>query len=139
MRSTALFLWRHTLLRYAFSGASAAAIDVGLLYACTHYLGIYYLVSAVIAASVSFVMRFLLQKFFAFRNRSLRAAPKQFLFYSLLYLCTVSATVALLYVLVEWVHLWYVAAQIIVILMLAAASFFVYKYIIFPADPAPLP
>jgi putative flippase GtrA len=81
--------------------------------------------------TVSFIARFLLQKYVTFRDEDEADAKRQFGYYSLLYLISLVATNALLYVFVERFHMWIVPAQVISILFIAIGCFFVYKLIIF--------
>lgn len=121
---------RSLFFRYVFSGGSAAAIDIGLLYALTTYLKIYYLAAASFAMTVSFLIRFLLQKYVTFKDDN-NHIKKQFISYSLLYAMSLFATNVLLYLLVEKFGLSVLPAQIFSILSIASASFFVYKLLIF--------
>jgi putative flippase GtrA len=118
-------------VRYVFSGGTAAAIDVILLYVLAEKFRVYYLSAAIFAMTVSFIVRFLLQKYVTFEDRDESQAKRQFVYYSILYLASLSATTGLLYFFVEVVGLWYVPAQILSILGVAAGCFFVYKILIF--------
>ncbi len=122
---------RSIFLRYIFSGGSAAAIDVILLYILTKYFNVYYLAAATFAMTISFIVRFILQKYVTFKDQDEADAKRQFGFYSLLYLLSLAATNALLYVFVDKLHMWIVLAQVLSILLIAIGCFFVYKLIIF--------
>ena len=122
---------RSLFVRYVFSGGSAAAIDVLLLFVLTAYFHVYYLAAATFAMTVSFIARFLLQKFITFKDTDQSQATKQFVSYSLLYTGSLLATNALLYVFVDYLHFNVVIAQIGTIFLIACISFFVYKVFIF--------
>jgi putative flippase GtrA len=122
---------RSVFVRYVFSGGSAAAIDVILLFVLTEYFHVYYLASATFAMTVSFIARFILQKYVTFKDQDEAEAKRQFGYYSILYLLSLAATNALLFVFVEKLHMWYMAAQILSILIIAIGCFFIYKLIIF--------
>jgi dolichol-phosphate mannosyltransferase len=122
---------RSLFVRYVFSGGTAAAIDVILLYALVDFFGVYYLSAAVFAMTISFIARFLLQKYVTFEDRDEGQSKKQFLYYSILYAASLSATTALLYLFVDILHIWYVPAQIASILIIAAGCFFIYRLFIF--------
>jgi len=131
------FVWatgvfkRSLFIRYIFSGGTAAAIDVLLLFILVAYWDIYYLAAATFAMTISFIARFLLQKYVTFEDKDEAHSKKQFWHYSILYVASLLATNALLYFFVETLHFWYVPAQILAILLLACLSFFVYKFLIF--------
>lgn len=129
-------LLRSTVIRYAIAGATASILDVVLLYVFTEFAGVYYLFSAVLGTTISFFARFLLQKLFAFRNRSVRVLPRQIALYGLLYIGATLATLSLLYVFTEVVGWWYIASQVAAILAVASVSFFIYRYVVFPATHA---
>lgn len=122
---------RSVLVRYVFSGGTSALIDVALLYVLVEFLSLYYLSAAIIAMTVSFIARFLLQKYVTFQNRDENQASKQFIYYSLLYLASLGATAGFMYIFVDLLGVWYVAAQIISIFLIAVACFFIYRIIIF--------
>jgi putative flippase GtrA len=125
---------RSTFVRYVFSGGTAAAIDVVLLYVLVTYLNVYYLAAATFAMTVSFIARFLLQKYVTFQNEDEAHAKKQFAAYSILYIASLFATNALLYVFFERLGLNIVVAQVISILLVASVCFFIYRLFIFGPD-----
>ena len=127
---------RSTFVRYVFSGGTAAAIDVVLLYALVTYLGVYYLAAATFAMTMSFIARFLLQKHVTFVDDNKEQEKKQFVYYSILYFASLAATNVLLYVFYEKMHIWLVLSQVMAILIIACFSFFVYKLIIFAKPSA---
>jgi len=129
-------LLRSTVLRYAIAGGSASFIEVMLLYTLTEFGGIYYLLSAFIGTTVAFFARFLLQKLFAFQNKSVQKLPQQIGIYAVLYVWAAFSTLGLLYFFTEIVGWWYMLAQVVTILIIASISFFVYKYLIFPTTHA---
>jgi len=122
---------RFLFIRYVFSGGTAAAIDVVLLYVLVAYFDVYYLAAATFAMTISFIARFLLQKFVTFRDHDHTEEKKQFAYYSILYVASLAATNALLYLFVEKLHLWLIASQIASILLIACACYFIYKLFIF--------
>lgn len=120
-----------TIVRYGFVGGTGALIDMGLLFLFTDVFGIYYLSSAVAANTVSFIFRFVAHKYFSFKDHAPEDLHFQFVKYTLLYFGGMAATTGILYLLVEKAHLWYMAAQVLAILIVACASFFVYRYFVF--------
>ena len=131
LRSLQTFIFSNLIIRYVIAGGTASLLDILLLYVLTDIFGLYYLASATFSVTVSFFFRFFAQKYFAFQNSSTETLHFQLLYYSLLYLGSMLATIGLLYMFVEKFGLWYIAAQVITILLIASVSFFVYKIIIF--------
>lgn len=122
---------RSTFVRYVFSGGTAAALDVVLLYVLATILGIYYLAAATFAMTVSFIVRFLLQKYVTFQDDNKEDEKRQLASYGILYFASLAATNALLYLFYEKMHIWIVAAQVLSILLIACACYFIYQIFIF--------
>lgn len=118
-------------VRYVFSGGTAAAIDVIVLYVLATYFNVYYLAAATFAMTVSFIARFFLQKYVTFRDDNKEDEKRQFGYYSILYVLSLAATNALLYFFVDKLHLWLVPSQIASILLIACACYFIYRIFIF--------
>jgi putative flippase GtrA len=130
--SWAIDIWRRSrLVRYVFSGGTAAAIDIALLYVLAEVFGVYYLSAATFAMTVSFIARFLLQKYVTFEDRDEAQSKRQFAAYSVLYIASLFATNALLYLFVDVLDLWIVPAQILAILIIACFCYFIYKAFVF--------
>ncbi|HVT75323.1 MAG TPA: GtrA family protein [Candidatus Paceibacterota bacterium] len=129
--------WRYQFIRYVFSGGTAAALDVFILYALVTYFNVYYLAAATFAMTISFIARFLLQKFIAFQNEDKAEEKRQFAAYSILYFASLWATNAMLYFFVEKLRMQITLAQILAIFLFAVVSYFVYKFIIFRKKAIP--
>jgi len=129
---TAVNLFQRSLfVRYVFSGGTAAAIDVILLYVLVAYFDVYYLAAATFAMTMSFIARFLLQKFVTFQDHNHSEEKKQFAYYGALYFASLTATNTLLYLFVEKLNFWLIPSQIVSILLIACACYFIYKIFIF--------
>ncbi len=122
---------RSTFVRYVFSGGTAAAIDVALLYILVEYFNVYYISAAIFSMTVSFIARFLLQKYVTFEDKDETHATKQFILYTVLYFASLTATTALLYLFVDMLGFWYLPSQIASILLIASGCFFIYRLFIF--------
>lgn len=57
------------LFRYLFAGALAFGLDVSLLYGLTEYLGVYYLLSSLIAFLVGLIITYVLSVLWIFDER----------------------------------------------------------------------
>ena len=125
------------VVRYGIAGGTAAAIDVGFLYALTHYAGWYYLYAAAFAYTCSFFARFFLQKHFAFRAADTKTVAFEFGSYAVLSGWSVVASFGLLKLFVDGFGWWPVYSQVAVTLLIAVVSFFVSRFVIFKAKGAP--
>jgi glycosyltransferase involved in cell wall biosynthesis/putative flippase GtrA len=119
------------IVRYLIIGGLVSVVDVLLAFILTNEGGVYYLWSVSVSMTISFILRFVLQKLLVFRDRSVTGVPGQLLRYSLLYVGSLAATVFLIRFFVQELGLWYVAAQVITIGTIACVSFFVYKFGVF--------
>lgn len=121
----------YQIFKYVFVGSVVVAVNVSVLYSLTEFLHIYYLVSAVLSFCVAFLVSFFLQKFFTFRDASTSRVATQMAHYLLLQLAYICVNAVLLYVLVEFLGLWYILAELIIALCLAVATFIISRRFIF--------
>ncbi len=128
-----LVVWgeRHKILRYLFSGSIAFGVNFFFLYALTEWVGLYYLVSAVMAFLVAVVVSFILQKFWTFQNNSKANLHRQATVYITIAIVNTSFNTLLVYTLVEYVGLHYLLGQFFSSGLIAFESFFVYQIFIF--------
>ena len=120
------------IIRYIISGGTATLANFSTLYILTEFFHVWYLASSVVALSVGFVVSFILQKFWAFKNRDMDRVHMQATWHVTLSLANVAINTTLMFVLVEYVHLWYMLAQFFSAGLLACMNYFVYKHVIFP-------
>lgn len=109
-------------VRYAFIGGVCTALNLAVQWLLTSAVGLHYLASTTIAFFTLTPLGFWLQKVVTFRTSQERTHvewPR--------YLTTMgsslAANVALMYLLVSVLGLWYLAACVVVTLMLLAANF----------------
>ena len=107
---------------FALVGGFCLAVNTALLWALTSGLGLHYLVSTVIAFLSITPLGFLLNKVITFRTRREYARielPRYFTAMA----TSVAANLALMYVLVSVLGVWYLAASILVAMILLVANF----------------
>ncbi len=118
--------------RYAFVGAIASVADWATLFILTE-LGVYYILSSVLAFVVGLVINFALSKAFVFNSMTARTNVwSEFLGYAAIGGIGLGMTVLLMYVLTEKVQLYYMVSKIIstVIVLIwnyLARKIFIYK------------
>lgn len=120
---------RRRVIKYVISGGAAAAVNIGTLYAATDFFHVWYIFSEVIAFILSFFVSMGLQKFWTFRDHSRDTIHIQLALYFGTAMANLVLNTILLYAFVEFLHVWYLIAQIIIGILLAIGSFFVYKII----------
>ncbi len=117
--------------RFFITGGIAFVVNISVLYWATSILHVYYLASTVIAFVASFSVSFCMQKFWTFRDHAPDQWHIQFYRYLTLQLINLGLNACLMYVFVEYVHLWYLLAQTFILLGLAVISFLVNRNYIF--------
>src|SRR3989338_8992608 len=128
-------LYRHkTGVKYIFAGGTAALVNLAFLYVLTDIVGVWYLASSIVAFVFSFFTSFFLQKFWTFRDPSLKRIKKQFFIYILMGAGNFFAGPALLFVFVEFFHIWYLLGQTLAMATLAIANYLINKFITFKKD-----
>lgn len=119
------------LFKYVVSGGSAACVNLGVLYLLTEYGKLHYLQSAVISFICAFFVSFLLQKFWTFRDARKEVIHWQMMGFLGSSLVNLFLNTTIIFILVEYFHVWYLIAAFIAGILLAVASFFVYRHVIF--------
>ena len=118
-------------IKYLLVGALVVAVNLSVLYALTEFVHIFYLLSAVCAFAVSFVVSFILQKYWTFRDSSRKSVHRQAALYLFVQLVNLSLNTGLLYVFVTYLHVWYILSQALISLLLAIGIFAINKLFIF--------
>lgn len=111
-------------LSYAVVGGVCTLLNLAALWLLTSVLGVHYLVSTMIAFLALTPMGFWLQKLVTFRTPRAAAGlewPRYFATMG----SSFAANLALMYVLVSLLGLWYLAASVVVTLVLLATNFLV--------------
>jgi putative flippase GtrA len=115
------------VIRFTLVGGSAALVNVAALYLFTSLFGIWYIASEVAAFLVALCYNFALQKLWTFKNPHSAATRRQGLWFILINIGNLVVNTAILYVLVEFLGLWYIGAQLIASIIVACESYFLYR------------
>ncbi len=126
-----LRLTQSKIARYLISGGIAAFVSLGLLYTFTDILGIWYLLSSMLAFIFAFFVSFLLQKLWTFKNTHTHDTSRQFFLYLATALAGLLVNTIFMYILVDIFGVWYMLAQIFSSGIIAAVTFFIYGNVIF--------
>jgi predicted glycoside hydrolase/deacetylase ChbG (UPF0249 family)/putative flippase GtrA len=119
------------VMRFLVAGSIATGTNLGLLYIFTELAGIWYLVSALLSYSIATIVSFGLQKFWAFTHRSTEHARREFALYVANNVLGVACNLVGLHLLVEYAQMWYMLAQFILLAIIAAWNFLVFRFVIF--------
>jgi putative flippase GtrA len=124
------------VFRFCVGGGLGVLTAYATLYILTEFAHVWYVASAVIAAILNYVVNFTMQKLWTFENKEVKAIPKQALLYFTMGAIFMPANAGLLYVLVEYVHLPYMLAQVILTVLFSIASYFITHKIFTPKTPS---
>ncbi len=119
------------IFRYLIAGGTALVTNLFFLYALTEWLGLYYLVSVVVAFLLAVAVSFLMQKYLTFRDRSVANLHRQMMIYLTAAVINTGINTLLVYLFVEYGGWHYLVGQIVASAIIAIESFFVYQKLIF--------
>lgn len=126
------------LMRFLIAGGvSTVVVYFPLLYALTEFAGVWYGVSAAIAAIVSNGLNFVLQKRWTFKNKDRGKTYDQAKLYILLKIGLTAIGWAALYVFVEYFGQPYFRTAIIIAIPISAISFLASRKIFKSKSPVP--
>jgi len=121
---------KQKFIRFSISGGIATVIDVSLLYFFTDIIGIWYLVSAILSFIVGSITHYLISRCWVFKSNSERQV-KEFLSFFSIHTGNLIISIILLYLLVEYFHLWYILAKILTVAITVFTNFALQKKITF--------
>ncbi|TSC81809.1 MAG: dolichol-phosphate mannosyltransferase [Parcubacteria group bacterium Gr01-1014_20] len=117
------------LLRFLGAGSFGIFLYYLILYLLTDVMGLWYMFSAVVASIVNYVSNFVLQKFWTFENKSRENILGQAGRYAIMFGGLFVANLTLLYVLVEYAHIHYFVAQVMITTLLTTVSYILSRQI----------
>jgi putative flippase GtrA len=109
---------------YASVGGACALLNLAVLWLLTSVLGLHYLISNMISFLALTPVGFVLQKLVTFRTQRARARVEWPRYFATMG-SSFAANLALMYMLVSLLGVWYLAANVVVTLLLLAANFLV--------------
>jgi len=95
------------------------------LYGLTEYFGIWYIISAVIGFILNTGLNFTLQKFWTFQNKETHMVGRQLALYTTMTVSFLVGNTLFLYLMVEYMHMWYIGAQVILTVVISTLSFII--------------
>jgi putative flippase GtrA len=114
-------LWQ--AVRFCIAGAAGVIAYYASLYCLTEYLGVWYVVSAVIGFILNTGLNFTIQKFWTFQNKETHLVRRQLVLYSLMTVSFLIGNTLFLYLMVQYLHMWYIGAQMILTVVFSILSF----------------
>ena len=112
--------------RFAVSGAVGTMVDLVLLFVFTEWFAIWYLISSVFSFMFGSVTHFTVSRFWVFKNLE-KTFWRQYASFFLVHLGGLGVNTLALFVLVEYAHIYYLAAKIITVLFGVSWTFWANK------------
>ncbi len=121
---------KYVVVRYLISGGTSAVTDLVILYILVHYIGMHYLIAAIIAFILAFCVSFTLHKFWTFKSHE-QETHKQVAVYLTVSLLSLGLNTLLMYLFVDHLGVQVLVAQIIVGALVAVCTFFISRNFVF--------
>jgi putative flippase GtrA len=117
------------VVRFSIVGAISVFTYYALLYGLTEFAAVWYILSALAAFVGYYIVNFLCQKFWAFQNKDKKYIKRQLAQFTIMAVGNWILNTFLLYVLVEYAHMWYMLAQGILTIVVSIIAYFALRYI----------
>ena len=117
--------------KFAIAGLIFAVVNILILYALTDFLGIYYILSSVIAFFLGSTGNFLLNKKWTFKEKMRHNFFDKYIKAMSVNITAVVITIALLFILTEFLNIYYLISQTIAMAVAFVANFIGNKKIVF--------
>ena len=124
------YFTKHVAVRFIISGGTSALVDLTALYLLNSILGLYYLLSAILAFMIAFGVSFTLHKYWTFKSHQ-EETHKQAIMYLGTSLFALFLNTLLMYIFVDFFHIQVLASQFFVGIMVAFSSFFISRNFVF--------
>ncbi|OHB25318.1 MAG: hypothetical protein A2542_01780 [Parcubacteria group bacterium RIFOXYD2_FULL_52_8] len=120
-------------VKFVLAGGIAACGNLFSLFLLKEYGGFHYLAASVTAFLIGATIAFTLHKWWTFREETHERIPRQVFLHLMTQGGSLLANTAIVFLLVEYVQVWYLLAQIVSGLALALVTYTISKYYIFVA------
>jgi len=120
------------IVRFCLSGVVGVGSYYLILYCLTEYLGVWYILSATIATVVNYTSNFILHKLWTFKDKERNNIHLKVGKYVAMVIGLYLFGTASLYLLVEYLYLWYIHAQLILTVVVTILSYIFSKRIFAP-------
>ncbi|MCB9362505.1 GtrA family protein [Candidatus Woesearchaeota archaeon] len=116
-------------VKYAFGGALSITVKLGLTYLLTEVFDVWYFISYIVALSTQTMIGFFYSAYITFNER--KNKRRNFLRFCMTLTVMFTLDAGMVTLLVEILHMAYMAAIIAVTLFLFILKFFVFRFIVF--------
>lgn len=119
-----------SIILFCIGGGISVGIYYLVLYYLTEKIQVWYPISAIIGSVIMYSISFVFQKFLTFENKETEDLKKEIIKYFFMSSSFTLSNSILLYILVEFMHLGYFRAQLILTVILSVCSYFITKKIL---------
>lgn len=113
-------------VKFYMVGATGVAVNLGIIFVLTHFLGLWYILSAAVGIAVSVTTNFLGNKHWTFESK--RKFLKEYLMFWMVSLLGTGLQLGFLYVFTEFAQLFYLISAMIAIAIASLANFTLNKF-----------
>ena len=117
--------------RYLFAGAAGFSADLLVLFILTHYLDVYYLLSAMVSFMAGITITYLVSIKWVFGRRSGYGRRKEFAIFSLIGVIGLLITLASMWLLTDILHIYFLISKIVATVLVYFWNFSARKKLLF--------
>lgn len=117
--------------RFLIVGSVSVFTYYAFLLGLTEYVGVWYITSAIIAFVAYYCVNFLSQKFWTFKDKDTKAINRQLAKFTVMAIGNWILNTTLLFLMVEYLGMWYLLAQAILTIVVSAIAYILFKHWIF--------
>lgn len=116
-----------TILKFLSVGGLCAGLSLIMMYLLTSRAGINYLIATVITIVVTNFIGFALNKFYTFKTHQKLFWREMWKYYSVM-LSSYMINIMLMYLLVDFINIWYIYASMILIVLLTPYNYLLHRH-----------
>ncbi len=119
------------LIKYAFVGGCAYAVDFGMLFILTEYIKIHYLISAAVAFSLGLITNYTLSIIWVFSKRTLKNKKTEFIIFAVIGIFGLGFNELFIWFFTEVTGFYYLISKVISTVFVFFWNFFARKKMLF--------
>lgn len=123
--------WFVQLFRYTFVGGFAFIVDYVLLYVCTEFAGIHYLLSATISFIAGLIINYAISTKWIFTNSKISNTLIEFTIYGVVGIIGLVLNDILLYIFTDYIGIHYMISKLVTAIIVMGWNFIARRAILF--------
>ncbi len=121
-------------IKYTLISFTGGALNLAILYSLTEFLGVYYIISAVISFIVVGTINFTLHKVWTFKEKLKDKYFKEYFYFFSVCIFSYVLSILILYLLTEFAGIFYIFSQAIALILGGSLNFVFNKIYTFKAE-----